>query len=58
MSCLGIDIDYDNQYRVIEYLIGQVKKHGGNAQVIWHNSDLDTGAKLQFLNRVLLIIDL
>ncbi len=53
MSSVGINTDYDNQYRVIEYQIGQVKNHGGHAQVIWHNSDLDTGEKKSLYQRVI-----
>jgi hypothetical protein len=53
MSSVGVHDKYGVQEKKLSELIAEVKKYGGQAQIIWHNSDLDTAAKREFFEAIL-----
>ncbi|HMP31648.1 MAG TPA: hypothetical protein PKD85_18745, partial [Saprospiraceae bacterium] len=52
MSSIGVDQNLEYQYSAIKQLIKTMKTYGGEAQIIWHNSDLDTSSKRDFFIKV------
>jgi hypothetical protein len=53
MSSVGVHDNFEVQDKKLSELIAEVKKYGGQAQIIWHNSDLDTAAKREFFDTIL-----
>lgn len=56
MSSVGIYQNFISQKKVVKNLIETMRKYGGQAQIIWHNSDVDTAAKKKYFEEVMEMI--